>query len=399
MRKNGINRELTSISGGVCAPEGYKANAVACGIRENGELDFGMIYSERRCSVACVYANGKTQGAPVKVSKRNIRNDYARAILVNGGVANVFGEAGEKLALSVCDLLFPYAVERTEIIIASTGHIGKTLSITPFERGVKELWEGLYSSAEKSQQVANAITEKNAQGKQLAFSFALGDYPCKIGAVFKGGVHTSPNMATFLAFLTTDVNISSPMLQKALSAEIKETFNLLNIDGISSPNDTTCIFANGKAGNYKINAPDAEYKKFVYALRSVLTEICKSIAKENGYRLLSCSVKGALSKEVSRTIAKSIVGSYPIKDGLRNGKVKVEDILYTLLSTSNQSQAERVEIRLCSKQEQIAVYDDGREISVLPNILEGILSAEEVEIVVDLHEGNYQAVAFGRLDE
>ncbi len=397
MRKNGINRKLTPIEGGVCAPEGYKANAVACGIRENGELDFGMIYSERRCSVACVYAAGKTQGAPVKVSKRNMRNDYARAVLVNGGVANVFGEDGERLALSVCDLLFPYAVERTEIIVASTGRIGN-LSIAPFQTSVKELWNGLQRSSEKSEEVAKAITEEDGEGKQLAFSFDLGDYPCKIGMVFKGGIHTSPNMATFLAFLTTDVNISSPMLQKALSAEVKETFNLLNIDGISSPNDTTCIFANGRAGNYKIDAPDAEYKKFTYALRSALTEICKSVVKEGGYRLLSCRVKGAISKESSRVAAKTIVGSYPIKESLRQGKGALNNILYTLLSVSCQSQAENVKIRLRSKQGEVALYDDGREIPVAPSIIEQILSAEEIEISIDLGEGNYQAVAMGRLD-
>ncbi len=397
MRKNGINRTLTPIDGGVCAPEGYKANAVACGIRENGELDFGMIYSERRCSVACVYAAGKTQGAPVKISRKNIRNGYARAVLVNGGKANVFGDDGEKLALSVCDLLFPYAVERTETIVASTGRIAP-LSLIPFERGIKELWTGLASSSEKSEEVARAITEEDAQGKQLAFSFALGDYPCKLGAVFKGGRHTSPNMATFLCFLTTDVNISTPMLQKALTAEVKETFNLLNIDGISSPNDTTCIFANGRAGNYRINCVDSEYKKFTYALRSVLTEICKNIAREGG-RLFSCQVKGAISKEVSRAAAKAIVGDSEVKDCLRKGKSGMENILYTLLKTVKEPNVGSLGIVLRSVNGEAAIFDADREICVANEIIEDILSVDEVEIVVDLREGNYSSVAIGQIEK
>ncbi len=396
MRKNGINRTLTPIEGGVCAPKGYQANAVACGIRENGGLDFGIIYSERRCSVACVYAAGKTQGAPVKVSRKNIRNGYARAILVNGGRANVFEKDGEKLALSTCDLLFPYAVERTEIIVASTGRMEKTLTLAPFERGVRELWEGLGSSAEKSEEVAIAITEKDAKGQQLAFSFDLGDYPCKIGAVFKGGKHTSPNMATFLCFLTTDVNISTPMLQKALTAEVKETFNLLDIDGVSSPNDTTCIFANGKAGNYRIDCPDSEYKKFSRALRAVLTEICQRIAKENG-RLFSCRVKGAISKEVSRASAKAIVQSSAVKQSLQMGETGVENILYTLFATVRTLQG-NILLSLRSQVGEVVIFDEGREICLSPEMIKKILSGEEIEIEVDLQEGNYSSVAIGRLE-
>ncbi len=395
MRKNGINRELRVIEGGVCAPTGYKANAVASGIRKDGSLDFGMIYSERRCSVACVYAAGKTVGAPVRVSKKNMRNGYVRAVLVNGGIANCIQEDGENLALSVCDLLFWHTIERTEIVIASTGKIGEHLSLAPFEKGIKPLWEGLASSEKNSLKVAQAIRSEESEGKQLSFSFDLGDYPCKIGAVFKGGKNVAPNMATFLAFLTTDVNISTPMLQKALEAEVRETFNLLNLDGVASPNDTVCIMANGRAGNYRIDCADSEYKKFTLALRGVLTEICRATAKEGAEKVLSCRVMGARSKEVSRAVSKTIAGLKVLKECIKRNEMDVESILFAALDAAKPLHAEELRIFLRSAGGEIALYEGERTLYPNKQTLERIYAAEEVEIGIDYREGNFQSLAFG----
>ncbi len=394
MRKNGINRELREIEGGVCAPEGYMANAVACGIKEEG-LDFALIFTKKRCAVACVYATGKRVGAPIAVSKRNMRNGYARAILVNGGIANAVQEDGEKLAFSVCDLLFPYGVERGETVIASTGYMGERLCLSNFQAGIKPLWEGLGSSPLHSHLVAEAIKGEDSPAKELSYSFDLGDYPCKIGVVFKGGRHICPNMATFLAFITTDVNISTPMLQKALTAEVKETLNQLNIDVIPSPNDTVCIMANGQAGNYKITATDAEYKKFAFALRAVLTEACKATAKEDG-KLFTCKVKGAISKEVARSIAKTLVGATTIKEALKKGKVDIGGIVSTALSVGNAFHAERLEIGLSSALGEVVVYQGEYALYPSKETLDRILGGEEISISLHLREGNYGSTAFGR---
>ncbi len=397
MRKNGINREICPIEGGICAPEGYKANAVACGIKKDGDLDFGMIFSERRCAVACVYATGNTLGAPVKVSKKNMRNGYIRAILVNGGVANAIAEDGEELAYSVCDLLFPYCVERTEIVIASTGKIGQRLSVAPFQKEIKTLWAGLASSNEKSQMVAKAIRSEGAEGKQLAFSFDLGDYPCKIGGIFKGGAQVSPNTATFLAFLTTDVNISTPMLQKALTATVKETFNLLNLDGVSSPNDTVCIMANGRAGNYKIDCEDAEYKKFLLALRLVFTEICKAVAKENAQKVIICHVQRAISKEVSRCMSKALVGTNAVKKMIIEGKLDVEGVVSAVLASGNSIKPEKMQLGVRSEKGEVIFFEGGCTLPIIDGVMQRITNAEEVELFVCLNQGNFQSVAFGRV--
>ncbi len=395
MRKNGIDRQLRKISGGICAPEGYKANAVVCGIRKEGGLDFGMIFSEKRCAVACMYASGNTVGAPVKVSKKNMRNGYARAILVNGGVANVFLPEGEKIALSICDLFLPYGLERGETVIASTGRIGERLELSSFKAGVKPLWEGLSGAEEQGELFAQAISSEEAPAKQLSFAFDLGDYPCKIGVIFKGGQRTSPNMATFLAFLTTDVNISTPMLQKALTSEVNETLNLLSLDGTPSPNDTICIMANGRAGNYKIDCMDAEYKKFKIALRLALTEICIAAAKAGDRKVLRCKVKGAQSKQLSRSLAKGIISSYGVKKGIEKGALDIRDILYTIISMVNGIKMERLRVALRSSKEKRVLYEQERAIPAAEEGLRALLSEEDVEISVDLGDGNFQSVAFG----
>ncbi len=402
MRKNGINRELRAIEGGVCAPEGFSANAVSCGIRKDGSLDFGMIYTPRRCAVACVYSAGKAQGAPVKVSKKNMRNGYARAILVNGGSAICMQADGEKLAYGVCDLLFPWTIERTEIVLASTGKIGERLEIEPFKHGIKPLFEGLVASTAGSARVAEAIRAEGEEGKQLSFAFDLGDYPCKIGGVFKGGPQVSPDMATFLAFLTTDVNITSPMLQKALSAETRETLNMINLDGVASPNDTVCILANGKAGNYRIDCADSEYKKFTIALRLALTEIALETVRQGGYLPFLCRVTGAPSKEAARAIARAIVGGGSIKRALTVGDCPTEGIFFTALSALDNAKGvkafavDEATVRLRSKAGEVVLYENEESLRVNAERIRRIFAGEEAELLLDFGVGNYAATAYGR---
>ena len=397
MRKNGINRELRPIDGGVCAPEGYKANAVACGIREDGGLDYGIIVSEKRCAVACMYANGDTVGGPVKVSRKNMRYGYARAMLVNGGVANCIGENSEKFAYSVCDLFFSHGLERTEIVIASTGKIGAQLDIKQFKEHTKALLDGLASTNENSLKVAEAIRTLSAIPKQLSFSFDLGDYPCKVGVIFKGGPQTSPNMATFLAYLTTDVTIATPMLQKALEAEVRETLALLNVDGLSSPNDGVFLLANGKAGNYRICAVDSEYRKLANALRLVLLEICKEIAKSAGKSALYCNVVGVKSKQTARAFAKALAGNSALRKSIAKGRLDLESIVFLAAETGAMERFSNVKISLGEKKESLLLLEDGKKLPRNESLESALLSGEEVYLTVDFASGNYKALAIGSL--
>ncbi len=397
MRKNGINRELRPIEGGVCAPEGYSANAVSCGIRNDGGLDFMMILSRRRCAVGFVGATGKNAGAPVKVTKKNLRLGYARAMIANGGIANALIGEGEGLAFKTCDLFFYHGLERTEIALASTGEIGREFPLDKLEKGVQPLLAGLTCSHQASLAAAEAIRAEGEEARQLSFSFDLGDYPCKIGAIFKGGRQTAPNMATFLAFLTTDVNISTPMLQKALKAAVRETLNLLNLDGTPSPNDCVCIFANGEAGNYKIDCADSEYKKFCYALNATLTEVCKATARADGRQIFRCRVVGAISKEVARAVAKTVVGAAAVKEALKAGRVDCKSVFFSALQESNPLQLQKLRLTLRSGRGETILYEDGEELPTDATRIANILSAEEVELSLALCEGNFQATAYGNL--
>ncbi len=397
MRKNGINRELRPIEGGVCAPDGYSAGAVSCGIRPDGGKDFMMILSQRRCAVGYVGTTGINAGAPVKVTKKNMRMGYARAIIANGGIANALQEDGERLAFKTCDLFFSHGLERTEIVLASTGEIGKPFPFRALQQGVKPLLEGLTSTDKGSRAAAQAVRGEYCEGKQLSFAFDLGDYPCKIGVIFKGGRQTAPNMATFLAFLTTDVNITTPTLQRALEAEVRETLNMLNVDGTPSPNDCVCIFANGRAGNYKIDCVDSEYKKFTIALRAVLAEICKSIAKDGGDRMFTCRVRGAISKEVARSVAREIVGNQAVKSALKQGIVDVKSVFYAALAVGNMLKTERLRLAVKSVGGEIVLHEEGRSLPACAAILGEILSAEEIELSLTVGRGNYQALAYGVL--
>lgn len=396
MRKNGVNRELRAIRGGVCAPEGFKAGAVSCGIRKNGEKDLGLILADGRCSVAGVYAQAPC-GAPVALTKKRMKDGVARAVIVNGGVANVFMKKGDRLAFDVCELVGKYCTIRSEeVVIASTGEIGKPLSVTPFESGIKTLAKKVDSGEEFSYSFSLAMSGARAMVQHLAFSFDIGDFSCKIGAAFKASTYACPNLATTLVFLTTDVNINSDCLQHALNAEIKETLNLLDAGGGSSPNDCVCILANGKAGNCKIENMDSEYKKFTFALRGVLTEICRRIAGANGARkVLSCKVSGAKSKQISRGLSKKLVGAEFFRRSIADGYVDVESILYTTTQVNEIADVSHLRIKLKTTQGEVLLFEEGEKLPINQDRIKDLLLAEEICICIELNKGNFSSTAFG----
>ncbi|MBR2442673.1 MAG: bifunctional ornithine acetyltransferase/N-acetylglutamate synthase [Clostridia bacterium] len=395
MRKNGVNRELREISGGVCAPSGFSANGIACGIKQEGE-DLALILSDKRCPTACVFSCGSAQSSTATVSKKHLKYGVARAIIANSGKANLLLPNGERLAETVCRTLAKHCnLDANEVVIASTGKVDGTLTLSPFEKGIPALCKGLTADEEGSLRAARAIMTTDKTSKQVAYEFDLGDFPCKIGAIFKGSARVCPNMATMLAFLTTDINISPEMLQKALSTAVKDSFNLLWLDGISSPNDTVCIMANGRAGNYKISYADSEYDKFVYALREVLTQICIKILQENGDILFFAKATGANSKQTAREIARKLVGAQAIKKSLQQGVLDCESILYTAASSYEDMDGAKCRVWVESNAKKIILFDEGRALAVKPEHFLRILETEKVTVGIHLGEGNYNAQAFG----
>lgn len=401
MRKREL---LTETMGGICAPAGFRANAVCAGIYETCRLekraiadeDVALIVAKGRYPTACVFAQGQLQGAPVIFNRKHLKG-YARAIFVNSGVANVCATDAIKNTIRVCDeVARRLIISRDEIVMASTGEITAHFPTETILNGLGELVAGLDTSEEKSLAVARAITTTDTQIKQLSYTYMQGDYPCKFGVVCKGNTRVAPNMATTLCFITTDVNISPEMLQRALSSVASETFNLITGDGLSSPNDTLCIMSSCLAGNYKISAPDTEYKKFYTALKAVCIEACKRILRECG-RLLTCEVEGARSVRVARAIAKALINAEKIKKDLRAGTLCVTDLVCAIGGVEEPFRMEAMRVSLTGEAGELVLIENGKPFPCVRERVEEIVRANEVTVAIRVGQGNYSAEARGVL--
>ncbi len=397
VRKNGVNRELYPIEGGVCAPEGFSANAVYAGFTSYTEKpDLALIVSNKRCPSACVYSTAAVVGAPVTVSKRHLKYGQSVAVLINSGTANVFLSDGEQLCEKACQNIASYIkCDRADVLIASTGKIGPKISLQTFDNAFPALARGLASTHENSLLAARAIMTTDKYVKQLSYSFHLGDFTCKIGAIFKGGQRVSPCMATTLGVITTDVNISSEMLQRAFFTVAKDTFNLLDVDGVASPNDMFCIFANGRAGNCKIEYMDTEYKKFCYILHEFAVEICKNIAKESRHeKLLVCRVQGSKSKQAARAIAKKVASSLELKRAVAENRMDKETLLSAILDSGVNDDFSAITLFVKTKKGKIVFCEESQTLMFSPMIMGDMLNVEEVELTIDLTKGNFTATSY-----
>lgn len=398
MRKNGVNRELREIPGGVCAPAGFSASAVHCGISEEaGKLDLGLIKAERRCPVACMYTEGAC-GAPSEVTKRHVNNGLAQTILVNSGYANVFQETAKEVVTKSSRILAKYAgTDAMDTVLASTGKIERDLSIALFENGIPGLVTGLGSSHEHSLLVAEAMRTTALTAKQVSFAFDIGDYECKMGAVFKGNTCACPNMATTLVFLTTDVNITTEMLQIALRVAVNDSLNLLNIDGVASPNDLVCILANGRAGNYRIACEDSEFKKFVHALKEILHEVCKALTDEaaEGARSIEIKITGARSLKEARSIAKTLAASVGVRRSISGAGLDVRAVCHAIAVERGGSPL-GAQIAVRSATGAFVVLDEGEFLPISLDSFISVYKSQKILLDIRLNEGNYSAASYTR---
>lgn len=387
MRKNGVNRQLEPIEGGVCAPSGFRAAGFQC---------LALIVGDKRFPAAGVFSQSAVVGAPVAVSKKHLSSGYARAVFINSGAANVFQENGENSAGEICkEVAKRLRCDAGEIVIASTGKITPRFDAQKIIQNVEALTQKLGVSHEHSVAAARNIMTSDKSVKQLSFAFDVGDYRCKIGAIFKGNARVCPNMATTLCFLTTDVNITPQMLQKALSSAVGETLNMLDLDGLASPNDSACILSSRAAGNYQISCADSEYKKFASALQKTLTEICFAMIEDGdrNAKTLVCEVRGAKSKRVARAAAKAIVSARIFE---RKGW-QTDDFICAILGAGESLELDRAEMVLSSQNASVSFMVDGKSIAFSAASIADILSSDEIALRIDLNAGNYGATAFSRL--
>lgn len=399
MKNNGENKEIKQIAGGVCAPLGFIANGIHCGIRKNkAKKDLALILCKKRAATACVYTTNLVKGAPVVVTRKHVEDGYARAVIVNSGNANTCNADGIEIADGMCALVEKHCgIPAGDVVIASTGVIGQRLSLEPIADGMQKLVEGLESTPAGSLAAAEAIMTTDTVSKEIAYEFLLGGSKCHIGAICKGVGMLCPNMATMLMFITTDANISPEMLQKALSADVKDSLNMVSVDRDTSTNDMLCVMASGLAGNAVIDRVGTDYKKFCRALHAVTTALCKKIAAdgEGATKLIECNVTGAKSKQIARTVAKSVVCSNLLKAAIFGADANWGRVLCAIGYSGAAVDVKKICVSFTSAAGEIEVCEEGMGIDFSEEAAKKILSEKEIGIQIDLHDGNYGATAWG----
>lgn len=388
---------MKTVKGGVCAAKGFKASGVHCGIRKNRtKKDVAMIYSEVRASCAAVYTTNLVKGAPLKVTKKNIENGYARAVICNSGNANTCNANGIEVAEKMCQMTASaLKTDSTDVVVASTGVIGQPLSLEPFEKGIPELVNAL--SGNGGSDAAEAIMTTDTLKKEVAVEFEIDGKICRMGGIAKGSGMIHPDMATMLVFITTDVAISPEMLKKALSGDIKDTFNMISIDGDTSTNDMVTVLANGMAGNKEITCEGENFSRFMKALNTVNVYLCRMIASdgEGATKLLECRVFNGKTVEAAKKVAKSIVCSSLLKAAMFGADANWGRVLCAIGYSKADIDVDKIDVDFVSSKGTVAVCRNGAGVDFSEEEAKKILLENEIDIIVNLNDGTENATAWG----
>ena len=388
---------MKQISGGVCAAKGFTASGVHCGIRKNKtKRDLALILSEKKAAAACVYTTNLVKGAPITVTKNNVADGFAQAVICNSGNANTCNANGIEIAEEMCALISKeLGIGEKDVIVASTGVIGQTLDITPIAEGIPSLVKNL--SADGCSDAAAAIMTTDTVEKCVSYSFEIGGKECRIGGIAKGSGMIHPNMATMLVFVTTDCAISPEMLQKALSADVKDSFNMVSVDGDTSTNDMVSVLANGMAGNEEITAEGADFDEFCKALSAVTTYLCRMIAGdgEGATKLLECIVTGADSKETAVTVSKSVICSSLFKAAMFGADANWGRVLCAIGYSGADVDVNKIDVSFKSAAGQVDVCKNGAGIDFSEEIAKEVLTEKEIQVLISLNSGDASATAWG----
>lgn len=384
-------------NGGVCSPKGFKAAGANTGVKAGStKKDMALIVSDVMCNVAAVYTTNKVYGAPITVTRNNIADGKAQAVICNSGNANTCAPNGIEIAEKTCQITAEaLGLKATDVVVASTGVIGQELSIKPFETGIPVLRDML--SYDGGALAAEAIMTTDTVPKSIAVEFQAGGKTCTIGAIAKGSGMINPNMATMLSFITTDTAISSEMLQKALSADIKTSYNQICVDGDTSTNDTVAVLANGLAGNPEITCEGEDYDAFCAALNQVTVHIAKCLARdgEGATKLIECNVIGAPDDRTAQVVSKSVIASDLLKAAIFGSDANWGRVLCAIGYAEGDFSADNIDVSMSSQVGSVLVCVGSRHKEYSEEEATKILSEEEIVIDVNLNQGEGKATAWG----
>ena len=387
---------MKQITGGVCAATGFTAAGVHCGIRKNKtKRDLALIYSSVPASAAAVYTTNLVKGAPLTVTKQHLADGKAQAVICNSGNANTCNANGVQIAEQMSVLTAQaLGIAPSDVVVASTGVIGQPLDIAPIAAGIPALVKAL---GPYSAEAAEGIMTTDTKLKETAVSFTAGGKECKIGGICKGSGMIHPNMATMLVFITTDCAISSAMLQKALSTDIANTFNMVSVDGDTSTNDMVTVLANGLAGNAEITEENEDFAAFMQALNSVTVYLCRCIAGdgEGATKLLECKVTGAATQDIAKTVAKSVICSSLTKAAMFGADANWGRVLCAIGYSGAPVDVTKIDVKFASKAGEILVCQSGAGVDFSEETAKTILLEKEIDILIGLHDGDAAATAWG----
>ncbi len=386
------------IENSVVAPKGFKANGIFAGIRNKKRIDLSLIYSEVEANAAAVHTTNLVKGAPNYVTASNLKNGKAQAMICNSGNANTCNADGIEIATKTCELLAKELnIKSDDVIVASTGVIGLPLSIKPFEGGMKELVKGLDNKPENADLAVAGIMTTDTVKKTIAVEIEIDGKTVKIGAITKGSGMIHPNMATMLCFVTTDCAISSNMLNEVLHEVVDDSFNMLSVDGDTSTNDMLSIMANGLAGNKEITEKNNDYNTFKDALMYVCKTLAMKMAKdgEGATKLITCSVSNAKTKADAKIVAKSVICSSLLKAAMFGADANWGRVLCAIGYSKANVDINKVDVSFESNKGNILVCKNGAGVPFSEEIAKEILLEDEIDILVNLNDGEFDSQAFG----
>lgn len=396
--KEGNTMEI--INGGVTAAQGFMAADCAAGIKYEGRTDMAMVFSKEPCECAGTFTSNVVKAACVVWDKQIVDSGRKmHGVIVNSGIANACtGKEGFDACMATAKaaeetLGIPYDT----MAVASTGVIGMQLPVNKLTEGVRKMAPVLSDSAEAGTAASRAIMTTDTVNKETAVTFDIGGSKVTLGGMSKGSGMIHPNMCTMLAFLTTDVSIDKALMQKALSEVVKDTFNMISVDGDTSTNDTLLIMANGLAGNKKITEEGKEYDTFREALFHVCRTLAMKMAKdgEGASRLFTAKVVNAKSKDDARTLARSVISSNLSKAAIFGCDANFGRFLCAMGYSGVSFRQEDVELFFESKNGRLQVFKYGKPLDFDEEEALKILKADEITVFIDMHEGKEEAQAWG----
>ena len=386
------------IEGSVTAPKGFTAAGVCASVKPSNKTkrDVALIYCEKKCTAAAVYTKNLVKSSAILVTKNHLADGYAQAVIVNSGNANTCNADGVEKAEKMCSLAAEaLGVDSNDVIVASTGVIGQVLPIEPIEKGVAMMKGNL--SKEGGTDAAEAIMTTDTVKKEMAMEMTLGGKTVTVGGIAKGSGMIHINMGTMLSFVTTDAAISSEMLYEALKEAVEDSYNMVSVDGDTSTNDTLAIMASGLAGNHEITEKNQDYRDFVEGITEAFKQLAKKLAGdgEGATKLLVCTVTGANTKKDAVLVSKSVICSSLLKAAMFGADANWGRVLCAVGYSGADVDVTKVDVDFKSQKGEIAVCRNGAGIEFSEEKAKEILLEKEIEILVNVGDGEGKAQAYG----